>query len=86
MFLTKHYAIKIPRFVEWRLFLFGLLANMQEARFWWHLHSEKLCPVVWSLHGGFCVIMPRTHPLTQEDYTALDFEQFIHDGNWVVPV
>ena len=84
--LTKHYAIKMPRLVEWRLFLYGLLANMQEAQFWRYLHSDKLCPVLWSLPGGLLLVMPRAAAFSREDHAALDFDAFVDAGTWVVPV
>lgn len=31
VFLTKHYAIKVPSLHSWKQFVWGLLANMQEA-------------------------------------------------------
>lgn len=86
VFLTKNYAIKIPRMIEWKLFLCGLLANMQEVQFWKVFHHEKLCPVLWSLSGGLLIVMPRTHPLTWNDYGQFNYEQFIDAGDWVIPV
>lgn len=74
VFLIRQYAIKIPRCSAWKLFLHGLLANMQECLFakagW-----QELCPVLWSLPGGFLLVMPRcepiTAPLTKDEYLAL---------------
>ena len=86
VFLTKHYAIKVPRLVEWKLFLHGLLANMQEARFWRFRHSPKLCPVLFSLPGGWCLVMPRARPLSRQDRAVFDYAAFVDAGEWVVPV
>lgn len=56
--LTKKYAFKLPNPSGWKSFLWGLLSNLQEAdlgrRGW-----EELCPVLFSLPGGFLVVMPR---------------------------
>lgn len=69
--LTKNLAIKIPYPLNWRRFLWGLLANMQERDFS-RLKWAALCPVVFSLPGGFLVVMKRATPLTQEpDYQSL---------------
>ena len=84
--LTKRYAIKMPRLVEWRLFLHGLLANMQDTEFWRHLHSDKLCPVLFSIPGGFLLAMPRAVAFSREDHAVLDFDAFVDAGSWVVPV
>ena len=62
VFLTEHYAIKIPRFYSWSGFLRGLLANLQERLFsitkW-----PELCPVLFSDPFGLLVIMPRCQPI-----------------------
>ena len=84
--LTKRTAIKIPRFVEWRLFLHGLLANMQEAAFWRFQHSTKLCPVLWSMPGGFLLVMAHATELSRDDFAAFDFEGFVDAEGWLVPV
>jgi hypothetical protein len=55
---TELTPIYPTRLLSWKHFLYGLLANMQEAQFsktsW-----PELCPVLWSLPGGFLVVMPR---------------------------
>ena len=56
--LVGEYAIKIPSLRSWRMFLTGLLCNEQERQFS-GLGWSELCPVVFSLPGGFLVIMPR---------------------------
>jgi hypothetical protein len=55
--LTKHYALKVPSIRSWELFLCGLLANTSEKV--WSGFSQHLCPVLWSLPGGFLSVMPR---------------------------
>jgi hypothetical protein len=61
--LVGRWAIKVPRITSWKLFLHGLLANMQEAEFskagW-----PELCPVLWSIPGGLLVVMKRAVPVT----------------------
>jgi hypothetical protein len=80
VFLIRNWAIKIPNFREWRLFLHGLLANMQEKTF--SVYPE-VCPVIFSVRGGFLNIAKRARELTE-----LEFEQEIQytypntpDGN-----
>lgn len=86
--LTKRYAIKLPRFwwhnrFRWQMFLFGLLGNMQEREFastgW-----PELCPVVWSLPGGWCVVMRRAEPLT-EDLTDEQYRELVDHDDYHVP-
>jgi len=63
--LVGKYAVKVPRFTLWHTFLWGLLANMQE-RLFWETRWPELCPILFSLPGGWIVIMPRLEPLTEE--------------------
>ena len=79
VFLIGGYAFKLPSFKEWRLFLHGLLANMQEVVFsktgW-----PELCPVLFHLPLGLLVVMPRCQPLTGEEFNKFDYDKFtIHD-------
>jgi hypothetical protein len=89
--LIHQWAIKVPSFVEWRLFLHGLLANMQEAKFsktgW-----PQLCPVLWAIPGGWLLVMRRAEPMSREQFDTFDYAQWIKggndldDGEWVIPV
>lgn len=85
VYLVGKYAIKRPVFVEWRLFLLGLLANMQEARFsktgW-----PELCPVIFSVPGGFLNIMYRAAPLEHEAFMQMSFNDFVERPEYRVPV
>nr|DAE36537.1 MAG TPA: hypothetical protein [Caudoviricetes sp.] len=56
--LFRGYAIKIPTFKSWKLFLKGILANLQERHFS-EMKDPNLCPVVFSDKFGFLVIMKR---------------------------
>lgn len=87
--LTKRYAIKIPRFwwhrsFRWQTFLYGLLGNMQERDFatagW-----PELCPIRWSVPGGWLVVMHRAEPLTV-DLTDEEYEAFVEQDDYRVPV
>ena len=73
--LTRNWAIKIPGVWRhhprhwWRGLLLGLLANQQEVEFsacgW-----PELCPVEFSLWGGWMVVMRRLEVLTNEEFEA----------------
>lgn len=76
VFLTKNYAIKVPQFkYEWRHFLLGLLANMQEVTFS-KIKDERLCPVKFYIPGGWLLVMPRCIPITENVFFDLDVTRF----------
>ena len=77
--LTERWAIKFPRLCEWRLFLSGLLANLQE-REWGKASLEGLCPVLFSLPGGWLVVMPKCSPVGVE-WSDVEWDRWqIRDG------
>lgn len=85
VFLTRGLAIKVPNlFCGWKLFLTGLLCNMQEVQFgktgW-----EGLCPVCWSLPGGFMLVMPRVRVMTKQEFEGFDFEGFVERADYAIP-
>jgi hypothetical protein len=86
VFLVGKYAFKIPNPREFRLFLCGMLANMQERTFWDAYHCQKLCPVVFALPGGFMTVMRRAMPLTKDEFRAFDAEHWKDTPYFVVPV
>lgn len=57
--LVGEYAIKIPTFTSWFMFLQGLGANLTERRLWRAWKHEMLCPVLFSDPIGLFVVMPR---------------------------
>lgn len=63
VFLTKRYAIKIPSFYSWKLFLTGLCCNITEHEFT-SLNDPYLCPVIWKSWLGLVIVMPRTKEVT----------------------
>lgn len=82
--LVGCYAIKLPNALSgWRLFLLGLLANMQEREFsaarW-----PELCPVVASTPGGWLVIMRRARPMTDAEFQQFD-PAWLDRGDYVIP-
>lgn len=84
--LIGPWAFKLPTYVEWRLFLRGLLANMQERQLWRFLRDDSaLCPVHFALPGGWLIVMPRAEALTDEEFLDLPVEDFLDRGDWVVP-
>jgi len=65
VFLTRRWAFKVPNPKEWRLFLHGMLANLQERKFG-RGYSEALCPVRWADPLGLLVVMPRAKPMKHD--------------------
>lgn len=83
--LIGQYAIKVPTVVEWRLFLLGLLANLQEVKFS-RTQWPKLCPVVFSVPLGILLVMRRATPLSRQEFDDFDFDAFVETDEYVVPV
>lgn len=80
--LVHKYAIKMPRIDSWRLFLYGLLANIHEKQWadgvaeYGELGTggiaDYVCPIAFYVPGGFLSVMPRCHQRTglYEDFKA----------------
>lgn len=84
-----NYSFKFPSIIEYRLFLLGLLANMQESLFSkYEAIQDKLCPVVFSIPGGFLVVMKRATVLTDEEFLELydDLDKFIENDDLWIPM
>ena len=81
--LTRKYAFKLPSLASYRLFLNGLLANMQEVEFsaakW-----PELCPVIGRLPLGLLVVMPRCKTL-EFTMDPITFDQMTIRDGYVVP-
>lgn len=73
VFLVGQYAIKVPSFRTWRHFVQGILCNLNE-RTWWQLtRDERLCPVLFSIPGGFLIVMRRADALAPAGEYAESF-------------
>jgi hypothetical protein len=87
VFITRRYVFKLPGRWQWQhwrwwwdAFLRGLLSNMQERTFAAQRWPE-LCPVCFSIPGGFLVVMPRTRPLTYAEWQGFDYRAFVSRGD-----
>jgi hypothetical protein len=76
VFLIGAYAIKIPSLRSWRMFLHGLLCNMQERL--WSGAGPEFCPVTFALPGGWLLVMRRARELTDEEWAAFDPQGYEH--------
>lgn len=76
VFLTRRYAFKIPNVRRWFQVCWGLIDNMQERRAnglgRFGRRQDGICPVVFSLPGGFLNVMPRARPLTDAEWASFD--------------
>lgn len=75
--LVGRWAVKTPRVpitpYGFRHFLLGLLANMQEARWWRVTQDPRLCPVVLSVPGGWLNVMRRAETAADPvDYSRFE--------------
>lgn len=73
--LIGRFAIKLPNCQKYRLFLHGLLSNLQERQFsacqW-----EELCPVLLSDPLGLFLVMRRARPLTDQEWETVSTQWF----------
>jgi hypothetical protein len=90
VFITRRYVFKLPgqwrwdgRGWWWEFLLRGLLSNMQEREFAQEDWPE-LCPVRFSIPGGFLVVMPRARPLTSAEWASIDYRAFVTRGDGYV--
>lgn len=82
--LIGPYAFKFPRAHSWKNFLLGLLANMQEVSFS-KVGWPELCPVVFSLPGGFMVVMLRAREMTQQEFDSFEMKVWVERAGYTVP-
>jgi hypothetical protein len=86
VFLTKRYAFKIPKLrYGWRMFLHGLICNMQEAGFG-RTGWPEVCPVLFAIPGGWLVVMPRCRPLSDIEWQTFDPYAFRVKPDYHIPV
>ena len=64
VFVFKKFAIKIPTFKQYNLFLNGLLANLQEKT--WSGHHPDLAKVHFCGRLGFFLVMERAEVLSSD--------------------
>jgi len=79
--LTKRLAFKFPILGSWKGFLLGLLGNMSEKEWTGGDNTSKLCPIYFSVWGGFLNICPRCDEITRKDWFAFDYDNFIKFGD-----
>jgi hypothetical protein len=87
VFFVGRWAVKVPKITRgWYQFLCGLLANIQERELS-KLNRRELCPVSFSLPGGWLVVMPKATPLTDQQLETFDMLEFLMpDDGLALPV
>lgn len=77
--LVSNYAIKFPSFCSWKLFLTGLLCNLQEHTFG-RCGFPELANVYWMCPGGWFLIQERVRPIHHIGLFWLHLERMIKDS------
>lgn len=73
------YAFKIPQTrYGWQRFLNGLLANIQE-RYMSTIADVRLCPVVFSIPGGWLNVMPACDELSESEFDLFNPKAYCED-------
>lgn len=84
--LVGRWAVKLPNFCDgWKLFLFGLLANMTERVFWKEGGWPQLCPVLFSIPGGWLVVMRRVREMTDDEFESFNSREWAERGDYLIP-
>ena len=84
--LTRYWAVKLPNFLSgWKMFLNGLLANIQERQFWLGTGWPELCPVIFSIPGGWLVIMRLAREMTDGEFLEFDSKAWADRPEYAIP-
>lgn len=71
--LVGPYAFKFPSArYGWRQFLNGLIHNMNERAIWRGTRDSRLCPILFSIRGGWLVVMKRAEMLSEANLAQID--------------
>lgn len=84
VFLIFGLAIKTPSTCSWKLFLCGLLGNMQESLFS-KTKNPWLCPVLFSIPGGWLIVMRRARSLTFQEFESTDIKAWLDSSYYTIP-
>jgi len=84
VFVFDNCVVKIPNIRRWKLFLCGLLANMQETKFGTS-ELEGFCPVLFGFPGGWFVVARRAIEMTKEEFANFDPHSFCERGEYGIP-
>lgn len=83
--LVGRWAIKVPRVTYgWRKFLCGLLCNQDEA-LWGRSKLHGICPCLFAIPGGWLIVQPRARVMTEAEFAAFDYKQFVTRREYIIP-
>jgi hypothetical protein len=57
---------------------------MQE-KVWWSGRDKRLCPVLFSIPGGFLAVMPKVRVMTDDEFDEFDHQNFINRSPYRIP-
>ncbi len=77
VFIFKNFVVKIPNTQEYKLFICGILANLQE-KLWSGCHPD-LAKVLWCSPLGLVLIMERAITLSTDELREFDWLKFKED-------
>lgn len=87
VFKIGSYVVKIPQFrYEWRHFLYGLIANIQEVQFWKAYQHKKLCPILFWFPLGLLLVMPYAEPISREEFFKINLDEWTYTEYFIIPV
>ena len=83
----KSFVIKIPTFASWKLFLNGVLANLQERQFS-NMQNENLASVFFSDPIGLFIVMEKVREVKHRGLFFLELERLVcssdvHKDFWI---
>jgi hypothetical protein len=78
VFVFKKNVIKIPNFKEYRLFIYGISANIQE-KIWSRVGRDDLAKVKFCSPFAMILVMERAQVYNEEELSSLDWIKFADD-------
>lgn len=81
VFVFDKFVIKVPYYKNWKRFLKGLIANLNEAMLSSsYPDSRYLVPVTWSAPGGWLLVMPNVRDCAEPLVAAFMVDLFRGDN------
>lgn len=74
VFIFKRVVVKVPNNQEYKLFLHGILANLQEKSFSRGCNRDDLAKVKFCSHLGFFLVMEKAEVIKLEELWETDWE------------
>lgn len=78
--LVGRYAVKIPTFSSWELFLKGLFNNIQEGKYV-DLNTPDLAKVLYCNTLGFICVMEKVRPVRNRGLFWVELSKLVSDSH-----